>query len=103
MRAVIALIAVLLFLHFANPVFATRSLTISSDKSSLFGFTAVKAGRNTIDSVKTTRFMVEPGVALNFNFSKNVSLQTNLSTYFDNTFYFGGNPLKFGVALIYSK
>lgn len=48
--------------------------------------------------------MVEPGMALNFNLNKNLALQSNLSTYFTNNFSLVGNwPLKFGVALIYSK
>lgn len=37
MKAVIALIAVLFFLHFVNPAFAARNLTISANRDSLFG------------------------------------------------------------------
>lgn len=84
---------------------AQRLVRNLTSNSSVFGYTAVKAGRNTDSfNTKTTTLMVEPGMALNFNLNRNLALQGNLSTYFTNNFSLVGNwPLKFGVAIVYSK
>lgn len=88
-----------------------REIRSFSERSNLYGFISVKGGRyvSSVDSITKVEtrdnfFQVEPGLSIVHKVNSHLSLQTSLSTFFNNEFNITGNwPGKLGISMIYTK